>query len=911
MQLFSEWSERQAKGVRWALLLGWVLLIISLIFRLDPYPFDVNHCGGSPDCDSHEGNQLFWGMVVPASLFILVVASHEVWRRICPLAFVSQLFRALGWQRTVTGRGGRREVAKVAPDSWLGRHHVQVQWSLFIAGLCLRLLVVNSSTLGLGIFLVVTLLAALVVGWAYGGKAWCHYFCPMAPVQTVVTGPRSLFGSPAHQETTSRITQSMCRTLGESGRIQSACVACQAPCLDIDSERAYWQTLSGKQGLSWAWWSYPGLVIAFFLLIKVESRGGLDYLRSGMWAYDIETVHYIWNPLGDGRWTLGLPRLVSIPALLVLSGWISVWFFSWWQQMQQRLIAKEFGARSADVATSRARLLASFVAVNSFFWFADPSLGLLGPAGGQVIRSLVLIVSGMWLHRGWHRDKGAYSRESTSSSLRKQLEKLIPDLAPYLDGRSLRELSADEVFTLAKVLPLQIIETKRSIYKGVMFDLFSTGRLDRASALMQLEELRQSLALLEEDHFATIRELAIQDPGILQLNAFQREIRNLHQEAAGEAIGELMKVTGNLDLNAALHLPHFRERFEKIRREFSLDEESWETLLSDFGPTSVYAHQRLVTELDMLRNQLAARRSLELAAAVEPLLNPLLLVMDRRIISLFMVIQPALRCFGPEESLHVHMAALVKHFPLSVWSQIRRRDHNFAPVSRAVSPASLGPIPEPAAVLDDLWQDPDPDTALWALWVQQRCSPERGERLQRQPRIGMSSSPALDKLRMGEGLDGADLMDRLLRVPLVAGLSPSALFSLVRWGERRSWQPGEALFSIGDPPDRVAILLEGGCEVRRQSADGEYPVPIAVISPGEAIGEVSFFTDQPRQMHIQAGSEPVDALVFSSAHFEELLQQSSEFSRTLLHQLAVKIEGLYGDLGRDGAQKGAVALPRQ
>jgi hypothetical protein len=300
-----------------------------------------------------------------------------------------------------------------------------------------------------------------------------------------------------------------------------------------------------------------------------------------------------------------------------------------------------------------------------------------------------------------------------------------------------------------------------------------------------------------------------------------------------------------------------------------------------------------------------------MAAAKEPLLNPLLLVMDRRIISLFVIIRPALQCFGPEEPLHLHIAALVKHFPLSVWSQIRRREQNFIPVSRAVTPAGLGPIPEPAAVLDELWQDPDPDTALWALWVQLRCSPERGARLQRQPRIGLSSSPALDKLRRGEGIDGADLMDRLLRVPLVTGLSPAALFSLVRWGERRSWQPGEALFSIGDPPDSVAILLEGGCEVRRQGADGPHPVPIAVLTPGEAIGEVSFFTDQPRQVHIQAGSEPVDALVFSSAHFEQLLQQSSEFSRGLLHQLALKIEGLYGDLGRDAAQKGAVALPRQ
>jgi hypothetical protein len=77
--------------------------------------------------------------------------------------------------------------------------------------------------------------------------------------------------------------------------------------------------------------------------------------------------------------------------------------------------------RAAAVAGHRTRLAATFLALNIFFWFADPSLGLLGPRGGQLIRSLVLVVSGMWLYRGWSRDKATYTRESTSASLRKQL----------------------------------------------------------------------------------------------------------------------------------------------------------------------------------------------------------------------------------------------------------------------------------------------------------------------------------------------------------------------------------------------------------------------------------------------------------------------------------------------------------
>ena len=437
MKLFNYWSEPQAHLTRWILLIGWLGLIVSLLVpNLDPWPSKLNNCTRLLECHNHEGNQIFWGIVVPASLLIIVVLSHEIWRRICPLAFISQLFRALSWQRTVPGKNGRLEVVKIGADSWLSKHHVQLQWSLFISGLTLRLLIVNSSPLGLGLFLLLTVTSALLVGWAYGGKAWCQYFCPMAPVQTILTGPRSLMGSEAHLNSDSRITQSMCRTTNNQGGTQSACVACQTPCIDIDSERAYWQTLRGKRGLTWSWYSYPGLVLGFFLLIKAESHGGVDYLRSGMWAYDSRAIEKLDSSLIIHGVNTMLPRFISIPAMLVLMSMGSVVVFGaleWWFETQlPRSIHKR-----TEFPRQRTRLLASFVAVNIFFWFADPSLGWAGPKVGQLIRSCVLIVSAMWLYRGWYRDKAAYTRESASTILRKQLEKHFPRLAEFLEGRTL------------------------------------------------------------------------------------------------------------------------------------------------------------------------------------------------------------------------------------------------------------------------------------------------------------------------------------------------------------------------------------------------------------------------------------------------------------------------------------------
>ena len=82
-----------------------------------------------------------------------------------------------------------------------------------------------SAPLVLAAWLLFTIAAAIAVGWLYGGKAWCQYFCPMAPVQSIYSTPAGLLGSKAHLSPTP-ITQSMCRTITADGREQSACVAC-------------------------------------------------------------------------------------------------------------------------------------------------------------------------------------------------------------------------------------------------------------------------------------------------------------------------------------------------------------------------------------------------------------------------------------------------------------------------------------------------------------------------------------------------------------------------------------------------------------------------------------------------------------------------------------------------------------
>jgi hypothetical protein len=302
--MFGQVSERRMHFVRWVLTSGWLLLIASLLYDpLSPWltqpgnvwsPLRINSavCVKVQGVCLQEqpyalGTTIFWGAVVPSSIFILLIFGHELWRRICPLSFLSQIPRALGWQRQIkrenakTGKA-RYELVKVKPGSWLGRNYRYLQFGLLYLGLCARILFINSDRLALAVWFGVTIAGAIAVGYLYGGKSWCQYFCPMAPVQSIYAEPSGLFASKAHIGD-QQITQSMCRTVGEDGKEQSACVACQNPCIDIDAERNYWDGVAQSEQKV-LYYGYVGLVVGYFCYYYLYA-GNWDYYFSGAWAH--------------------------------------------------------------------------------------------------------------------------------------------------------------------------------------------------------------------------------------------------------------------------------------------------------------------------------------------------------------------------------------------------------------------------------------------------------------------------------------------------------------------------------------------------------------------------------------------------------------------------------------------------
>lgn len=423
MTILNQVPERMMHIIRWGVAISWLLLIASLFY--DPISLiltDPNNLH-SPlrihpetcillqgECLVQKpyslGVRLFWSAIVPAAIFIIFVFGHEVWRRMCPLSFFSQLPRALRLQRQqkiVDSGIVRYELVTISADSWLGKNHLYVQFGLFFLGLTARLLLVNSNPLALGIFLISTILAAMLVGFLYAGKSWCNYFCPFAPVQAVFTGPRGLFGSHAHQQSESGVSQSMCRTPAN----ESACVGCKSPCIDIDAEQAYWENLE-KPARQFVQYGYVGILIAFFVYFYLFA-GNWDYYFSGAWSRD-DAIGTLFNP---GFYLLGrsiaLPKLIAVPLTLAMFTVLAYLILS-----RVEKVYRAYLRRRQTSATRQQSYHVMFTLTTVFsFWFffcfgGRPIINTLPSFFVLGFNAIAIFTGSIWAYRTLKRTQSQY-----------------------------------------------------------------------------------------------------------------------------------------------------------------------------------------------------------------------------------------------------------------------------------------------------------------------------------------------------------------------------------------------------------------------------------------------------------------------------------------------------------------------
>jgi hypothetical protein len=912
-------------GVRWLLTTGWLLIIGSLFF--DPFsarftspehPWSPLRLPGTcvavqgrclVEAPYPLGTTIFWGAVVPSAIFILLVFGHELWRRICPLSFLSQIPRALGWQRQTQKRNFksgeiRRQLARVSPDSWLARHYPALQFSWLFLGLCGRILFFNADRLVLAGWLLFTIAAAVAVGWLYGGKAWCQYFCPMAPVQAIYSTPGGLLGSRAHMSDTP-ITQSMCRTLDGGGEEQSACVACQKPCIDIDAERMYWERLQSP-AFRFERYGYVGLVVGYFFYYYLYA-GNWDYYFSGAWVRQSDQLTQLLSP---GLFLFGqplpLPRLVAVPLVLGLFTWLG-WLGGRAIEAWMRRRARRQGSEPDNILIRhRVFLAATFLVFNIFFLFAGRPLLLLTPAWVQYLFDMALVAtSSLWLVRNWHRSPALYSRENLSERFRKQLAKLGLNLGHVLEGRSLGDLNPDELYVLARVLPEFGNDQRHEAYKGVVRDALAEGYVNVASSLDVLRRMRQELGISDDEHRLLLEELGVEDPALLdpdqrrsledqvRLSGYRRSLERvlrLQQQLAGGGTTETGQdggASGETELTALV-------------RQFSISPAEEAEAIEILDPVAGAAHRA-----ELLLDRLAPlHRSLQAMAAAELQHQPLLvsLLEERLRHREELCLEGILRSLAllpagsDREPLVQRLQQLAQDSLQPLLDAPRWRDSLPADLLAALRqhPAASEPaLPQPSREqtleqLEQLVEDPEPSVAASALVLLSDLDPQRGKACSA-PLRGPSSPVwvrhTVDQLlALSPPAALADLPDLEKRVVLATSdffrrTWADTLDLLADQSEIRRYQPGAAITEAGDTCRELLLLIEGAARVEQRGDEG---LRVTRMQPGQVLDELEVLSHGTTENTIVAETSGTRVLAVPVDCFDITLERDPDFARRVL-----------------------------
>jgi CRP-like cAMP-binding protein len=926
--MFANFPEREMHWVRWVLTIGWLLLIASLFY--DPWTAaltEPNHPWSplrlTDQCVQVQGEclveqpypigaTLFWGAIVPSAIFVLLVFGHELWRRICPLSFLSQIPRALGWQRQFkrehpkTGKV-RYELAKVDPNSWLGRNYLYVQFAWLFIGLCGRILFFNADRLILGLWLLFTIAVAIAVGYWYGGKSWCHYFCPMAPVQTIFSEPGGLLGSKAHMSDR-KITQSMCRTVLPDGNEQSACVACQSPCFDIDSERSYWDGLN-KPATSLIRYGYVGLVIGYFLYYYLYA-GNWNYYFSGIWNRDPNQLAALLNP---GLYLFGqpinIPKLLAVP--LVLGGFTAIGY-GVGRAIESYIQARYQQANiSPDVIRHRIFALCTFAIFNFFFIFAARPLILLTPIWVQYIYDLVLVFfSTLWLQKTWNRSPDRYSRENLASRFRKQLEKLQLDVSQYLEGRSLDDLHTNEVYVLAKVLPGFTREKRHEAYKGVVREALEEGYVNYSNSLAVLQQMRHELDISDDEHREVLEELGIEDSELLNPHR-QRSLENqIRLSGYQKSLERLMRLRQQQTDRSGAEAWDATQ-LQALRREYSItaSEEDW--LVRELSP-DLGGVAKIEALLARLTDWVACYRALnqlvlQEARSAVSLLEASVYQKQKLIVQTILetlttlptntpmmpLVQSLKQLAGDIAAEHLQAAdwrteetdRLIKRLPPDVVRTLLEPE-------TATVVSSMKSSEEIVGYIESLLQQSEPLVQATALYVIAHLDPRRAETIARhlsesnqaefnhpiiQETIAqLLASPSPQSLTAFPRLEK---MIYLFNSDFFHQMHTDTLMALADRSEVRAYSTGDVITEAGDTCRELLLLMEGDAKIHYQQANA---VAVERLHPGQALDELEVLTHSHLENTIVADAANTRILAVPVDTFDDLLDHDPDFARRVL-----------------------------
>lgn len=129
--------------------------------------------------------------------------------------------------------------------------------------------------------------------------------------------------------------------------------------------------------------------------------------------------------------------------------------------------------------------------------------------------------------------------------------------------------------------------------------------------------------------------------------------------------------------------------------------------------------------------------------------------------------------------------------------------------------------------------------------------------------------------------------DALMQAPLFSALDAEAATALRASMVELRVPRGDAIFTEGEPGDRMYVILDGKVKLGQTSTDGRESL-LAVLGPGEVFGELSLFDPGPRTATATAVT---DVVVIGLGHdnLRPWLAGRPEVAESLLQALAQRL----------------------
>lgn len=146
----------------------------------------------------------------------------------------------------------------------------------------------------------------------------------------------------------------------------------------------------------------------------------------------------------------------------------------------------------------------------------------------------------------------------------------------------------------------------------------------------------------------------------------------------------------------------------------------------------------------------------------------------------------------------------------------------------------------------------------------------------------------------------------LASLPLLEAVDAATLARLAAATERRPLARGERLFSVGDAPTGMYVVVYGEIRLLSRGRTGGDRL-VGVATAGQAFGEPVMFLERPALVDAEAASDALVLHLPKQAVFAEI-ERDPRFARRMIAGLSRRVEGMVQEQERQALASGRERL---